>query len=162
VARFCALQAEIAATHVTGMPDLVTMRADEVGRSGLPTGAVAELSAALAGLDDGTRSLCHFDLHPRNILVQGDRWVVIDWLTAASGPAIADVARTVLICGGGDPTERAFGSAVERRYHEEREAAASEIAAWVRVLAAARLSEGFTGAAADRLRTVALGGSVGR
>ena len=42
-------------------------------------------------------SLLHLDLHPQNVLVQGDTAVVIDWPNAATGPAEADLADTWLV-----------------------------------------------------------------
>ena len=42
----------------------------------------------------------HYDFHPDNVLVTPeDRWVVIDWLTVAAGPAPADLARTLVLWG---------------------------------------------------------------
>ena len=53
------------------------------------------LYARLDDLADGD-FLCHADFHPDNILVEGDDWFVIDWLTASRGCLEADVARTLV------------------------------------------------------------------
>jgi Phosphotransferase enzyme family len=45
---------------------------------------------------DGDRVL-HMDLHPGNVMLTGDGPVVIDWSTAAAGPAGADTAIAALI-----------------------------------------------------------------
>src|SRR5204863_2024629 len=76
--------------------------------SGLDPTLVAELSALLDELDDGERVLCHFDLHSENVIVGPDGWVVIDWLSAMSGPSVADFARTVVLRppGSASPAER--------------------------------------------------------
>nr|WP_269144227.1 aminoglycoside phosphotransferase family protein [Clostridium guangxiense] len=38
--------------------------------------------------------LCHGDFHPDNILITKDNAIIIDWMTAAKGNPLADVART--------------------------------------------------------------------
>ncbi|QRG65840.1 phosphotransferase family protein [Brevibacillus choshinensis] len=50
----------------------------------------------LSELPDGDH-LCHGDFHPGNVLLSLKGPVVIDWMTAACGPAQADVARTIMI-----------------------------------------------------------------
>ncbi|MCB1165799.1 MAG: phosphotransferase, partial [Leptospiraceae bacterium] len=50
----------------------------------------------LSLLPQGDRAL-HLDFHPENIIVAGDRKVVIDWMTAARGVPAADVAFTVFL-----------------------------------------------------------------
>lgn len=47
-------------------------------------------------LPDGN-FLCHGDFHPGNIISTKDDYVVLDWMTAASGVPSMDVARTVLL-----------------------------------------------------------------
>lgn len=47
-------------------------------------------------LPQGT-SLCHGDFHPGNIIKTADGYIVLDWMTAASGSPGIDVARTVLL-----------------------------------------------------------------
>ncbi|MDF2485661.1 MAG: hypothetical protein K0R46_1829 [Herbinix sp.] len=41
--------------------------------------------------------LCHGDFHPGNILKTSDNYIILDWMTAASGSPCMDVARTVLL-----------------------------------------------------------------
>jgi Ser/Thr protein kinase RdoA (MazF antagonist) len=53
-------------------------------------------------LPDGD-ALCHYDFHPANVM-RGPRGpVVIDWPNAARGAPEADVARTMLLLGAGEP-----------------------------------------------------------
>jgi Ser/Thr protein kinase RdoA (MazF antagonist) len=56
----------------------------------------------LEGLPDGDM-LCHYDLHPANVM-RGPRGpVVIDWPNATRGTPEADVARTQLLLDTGEP-----------------------------------------------------------
>lgn len=41
--------------------------------------------------------LCHGDFHPGNIIKTEENYIVLDWMTAASGVPSMDVARTVLL-----------------------------------------------------------------
>ena len=143
---------------LAGLPELVAGVADGVGRSGLSSTLVAELLALLDDLDDGRRVLCHFDLHPGNVLVGEDRWVVIDWITASLGPPDADFARTLLLDPPHSRTPRGrFMTVVERDGMKARGLDRPRLDAWIRVLAAARLGEGFGGEYAQYLSALASG-----
>jgi hypothetical protein len=156
--QFASLQATINATVIEGLPDLVGRLGSEIEHSGLPSPLIRELTDLLAQLDDGTRGVCHYDLHPDNVIVTTAGWVVIDWLAVTSGPAAADLARTLLL---GFQTEDArvveFTRGVRRHGLRQHDVAEDVCDAWIRVAAAARLGEGFTGKAAAWLRAVAEG-----
>lgn len=47
-------------------------------------------------LPDGN-NLCHGDFHPDNILNEGEKYYIIDWMTATKGDSLADVARTIIM-----------------------------------------------------------------
>ena len=51
----------------------------------------------LRELPDGEK-LCHYDLHPLNVLMSPQGPVIIDWSGAAKGDPMADLARTWLLC----------------------------------------------------------------
>jgi aminoglycoside phosphotransferase (APT) family kinase protein len=119
---------------------------------------VEELLALLAEIDDGRRALCHFDLHPGNVIVSAKGWVVIDWLTASSGPPAADFARTLVLDPPHQRTARGrFMTIVERDGMKARDLARPRLDAWIRVVAAARLAEGFEGEHARYLAALAEG-----
>jgi aminoglycoside phosphotransferase (APT) family kinase protein len=102
--------------------------------------------------------LCHFDLHPGNVLVGRDGWVVIDWLTASSGPPAADLARTLVLDPPGSTTPRKrFMAMVARQGMQARGLDRTRLDDWVRVIAAARISEGFEGEYAAFLAALASG-----
>jgi aminoglycoside phosphotransferase (APT) family kinase protein len=156
--RFCTLQADINGTEMDGLPDLVERLGDELARSGLSPDLMDQLTGLLDSLDDGRRGVCHFDFHPLNVLVSAAEWVVIDWLTVASGPPVADLARTLVLWGRNpDPAVIAFLGEVRRRGSARRHADDATVDNWVRVVAGARLAEGFDGEDAAWLRRVAAG-----
>jgi len=145
---------------VEGLPDLLTSVVGGIEASGLEPALVRELVALADELDDGRRQLCHFDLHPGNVIDSDRGWIVIDWLSASSGPPLADFARTLLLdTGRGDDAIGRFMTAVQDHGRRARALDRSELDAWIRVLAAARISEGFTGEYARLLAALAAGTS---
>jgi tRNA A-37 threonylcarbamoyl transferase component Bud32 len=99
-------------------------------------------------------TICHGDLHPDNILVNGENHWVIDWMTASSGNSAADVARTLLIIETGTPPGvsplkakvlQCFVSLLYNSYLREYTRLSGmtidEITAWTLPIAAARLCE---------------------
>ncbi len=168
VGPFVALQLLCNATSVRGLPALVPRLRTELESSITDAVLRTELVAVLAELDTlaegdadagpSGNGVCHFDFHPSNVLIGPDGWVVIDWLTVAVGPSAADLARTLVLCG--QRTMNPFGAflrAVRREGRQRRGLADDVLDAWVRVLAAARVGEGFEGAERAWLLGVAAG-----
>jgi len=68
--------------------------------------------------------ICHGDLHPFNLLADGDRVTVLDWSTALLAPRAHDVAFTSLLLsepalrvpGWQRPLVRVFGKLLARRF----------------------------------------------
>lgn len=158
--RFAALQLQINSREVGGLPDLVDRLRGEIEQGPLPGELREELVSLLAQLDDGRRGVCHFDFHPDNVLVAPDGWVVIDWLTVASGPPVADLARSLVLWGRWtDSPIVEFMRAFRSSSLEERGIDAAVCDAWTRVVAGARLAEGFDEDYARWLVSVAEGGT---
>ena len=59
----------------------------------LPEEMKAEALARLDALPGGN-ALCHGDFHPDNVLVDGEKAMVIDWMNLVRGDAMYDVAMT--------------------------------------------------------------------
>ena len=157
--RFAALHVQCNAALVEGLPELVPRLRGEIEASVADDAVRGELLALLAELDDGSYGVCHYDFHPGNVLVGPEGWVVIDWLTVASGPPAADVARTLLLRGlwTTEPVV-SFLRTVRRVEMAAHGLDDDTLDAWVRVAAGARLAEGFEGEEAAWLLGVA-GGS---
>jgi Ser/Thr protein kinase RdoA (MazF antagonist) len=157
--RFVELQLQLNATTVASLPPLVPRLRTEIGASVTDGALRHELSALLDGLDDGGLGVCHYDLSPDNVLVGPDGWVVIDWITAAAGPSAADLARTLVMWGRVTAGPAGIFLRAVRRIGGARRALADDVLDdWVRVVAAARLGEGFEGEEAAWLLQVAGGG----
>jgi len=119
----------------------------------LPENPRAAALKALESMPDGDR-LCHGDFHPGNILLSQPEPVVIDWIDAAIGSPLADVARTSILALGmaaTQPTKIAnFGIRILhdvylRRYFQLRPGGWDEYCRWLPIVAAARLSENIAG-----------------
>ena len=117
-----------------------------------------ELVGLLGSLDDGGRGVVHFDFHPNNVLVGPSGWVIIDWITVAAGPSAADLARTLVLWGrrSSGPVGQ-FLRGVRREGQARRGLAGEDLDAWIRVVAAARVAEGFEGEERAWLLRVASG-----
>jgi Ser/Thr protein kinase RdoA (MazF antagonist) len=152
------LHLSLNARTVAGLPDLVSSLAYGIRTSRLALPLVEELLALLDDLDDGRRALCHFDLHPGNVIVGPDGWVVIDWMTASAGPPDADFARTLVLDPPGPASAHArFMTIVRRDGAQARHLDERRLHGWIRIVAAARLAEGFEGQHAEYLTALASG-----
>lgn len=89
------LQAEVNATPApAGLPKLRDrLRQNIQGAFVLSEEERLEAIAELEGLPDG-KALCHFDIHPNNLLMAPTGPVIVDWFDAAQGVAAADIVRS--------------------------------------------------------------------
>jgi aminoglycoside phosphotransferase (APT) family kinase protein len=101
-------------------------------------------------------AILHGDFHPGNVILALPGPVVIDWLTAASGPPAADVARTLFLLrdaaldGVAGPLERVAIGLVRRRfarryldrYRELTGLREVEVQEWRLPILVARVAEG--------------------
>jgi len=119
----------------------------------LPTSLKNKLLTELETLPQGDR-VCHGDFHPANVLIAGDDAIVIDWIDAARGNPLADVARTTIIFLGSanatqtpNPIIKMFTqlsyAVYLREYFRLRPDGQNEYHRWLPIVAGARLSEGI-------------------
>lgn len=97
--------------------------------------------------------LCHGDFHPGNVILSGDRPVVIDWIDASRGNPMADLARSSILFMGHiaiTPCSSAVRCAMELFQStyldicmQEMNVDPDEYAMWLPIIAAARLGEGI-------------------
>jgi Ser/Thr protein kinase RdoA (MazF antagonist) len=110
--------------------------------------------ARLDDLPDGG-VVCHGDMHPGNVILTPSGPTVIDWMTAASGPPEADIARTRHLLVGSDVPDayprlpalligrlrRRFASSYLRAYRRHGPIDDDQLRRWRLPVLAARLSE---------------------
>lgn len=92
------LQAQVNATQApSAIPKLVDRLRRKTREA--PGLSPTERSAALAVLDrqPPDHSLCHFDVHPNNVLMGPKQPIIIDWFDAAAGNPAADIVRSSLL-----------------------------------------------------------------
>jgi uncharacterized protein (TIGR02172 family) len=168
--------AQVHATmHACARPELPSQR-QSLSRaiayaSGLDDVVRQRILVALDRMPGG-ESVCHGDYHPGNIILSPHGPVVIDWMTACHGNALADVARTMLLLRVGVLPQdtplaqrvmtplirRAFLAAYLKAYRALRSLSEAEIEAWLPILAAARLNEGIE---AEKTQLHRLANSIG-
>jgi aminoglycoside phosphotransferase (APT) family kinase protein len=138
------------------LPEYKTKLKNEISRTGLLTEDVkSKLYEYIDQLADDN-ILCHGDFHPDNVLIAKDRAVIIDWMTAARGNPLADVARTSIMFKFGDVSEKPylekkminffrtkFLSEYINHYMDISSVKLEQIEQWELPVAAARLSEGI-------------------
>jgi hypothetical protein len=92
------LQAEVNATPApTGIPKLTDRLRSKLERN--PILSESQRRAAVDELASHPKGnmLCHFDVHPNNVLMGPSGPVIIDWFDAAAGSPAADVARSSVL-----------------------------------------------------------------
>lgn len=97
----------------------IATQANSVGRQDL-----AHVAEHLGATTHDEAVICHGDLHPFNLLVDGDRWTLIDWSTAVLADPHYDLAFTTLMLanpplGGPAPVRaatRAIGTRLANRF----------------------------------------------
>lgn len=137
----------------SGYPELKN-RLERHLSSPLVPPALAEIASKRLDSLPGGDALCHGDFHPANVMRSPSGPVVIDWPNATRGAPEADVARTLLILGAGEPptytpvmrvltkTGRSlFIWLYVGSYKRARPLDKAEVRRWALPVAVARLSE---------------------
>ena len=118
----------------------------EIQRNGrLPEDRKAEALALLDALPGGN-ALCHGDFHPDNVLMDGGRAMVIDWMNLVRGDAMYDVAMTwyLLACSPLPPDVQEMQGFAQMRgrladeYLKEMGVEKARIEDWLPVIRASR------------------------
>jgi len=131
------------------VPDLKDRLRNRIERSEVLPGQIKQrLLDALGPLPAGNR-VCHGDFHPGNIIMAKDNAIAIDWIDAARGNPLADVARTSVLALGAASTFKPgmnlfiklFHAAYLKEYFRSSPAGKNEYRKWIPIVAGARLDE---------------------
>jgi uncharacterized protein (TIGR02172 family) len=156
--KLAALHAQMhgAPMRSDGIPDLKERTAWKINHASGLTEEVRQ--AALQALEQmpGGDRLCHGDFHVENVLVDGDDFFIIDWVDAAIGSPLADVARTtIILLGAAAGLPMVLGVLLRlihriylRRYARLSPFNLAEYQRWLPIVAAGRMSEGIDGSQA--------------
>jgi aminoglycoside phosphotransferase (APT) family kinase protein len=163
--RFAALHAEMHTCSGAGLPDVKVSWRHMIERAAerLGTSRAEAAQARLERTTDGS-VVCHADMHPGNVIMTSAGPIVIDWLTARSGPPEADIARTLFLLTESavpdayprwqraaiEALRRRFAATYLRRYRRLHRVDERQLDLWRLPVLAARLGEDI-GAEADRL-----------
>jgi aminoglycoside phosphotransferase (APT) family kinase protein len=133
------LQYEVHKIHASSLPKQKDRLTWKIKRSDFLTDSVKEkLLSLLTRLDNGSVMLCHGDFHPLNVLYDGNKHWIIDWVDATAGNPLADACRTYLIFK--QHMNRSAGIYL-KAFCKESKAKEDDVLAWQQIIAAARLCE---------------------
>jgi aminoglycoside phosphotransferase (APT) family kinase protein len=133
------LQCEVHKIHADSLPKQTDRIAWKIKNTvHLDNQMKDKLISLLMELTDKTACLCHGDFHPLNILYDGKRHWIIDWVDATAGNPLANVCRTYLIFK--QHMSRSAGIYL-REFCKESGSSQIAVLAWQPVIAAARLNE---------------------
>jgi len=161
VARAGSFARQLAEIHVAitsvvadeRFPEQSGLLQDKIARCEALTASERQaIQASLAQMPCADR-LCHGDFHPGNVILSGNRHVVIDWIDASRGHPAADLARSSILFMGHiaiTPFSSAVRGAMEL-FHStyldicvrEMDVDRDEYEMWLPIIAAARLDEGI-------------------
>jgi len=110
-----------------------------------------QLQQLLEELTGDATSLCHGDFHPLNILNDGNKYWIIDWVDATVGNPLADVCRSYLILMQFAPE---LTEAYLKIFCMKSGFVQEDILAWLPIIAAGRLTEGVDKKAKEMLMDI--------
>lgn len=139
IRTFVMLQCEIHKVHAGGLPKLTDRLVWKIKKTQhLTESQKSNLVSLIERLDDNSDNLCHGDFHPLNVLYDGKKHWIIDWVDASAGDPLADACRTYLIFK--QYITRTAGMYL-RTFCKEANAKQEDVLAWLPVITAARLDE---------------------
>jgi aminoglycoside phosphotransferase (APT) family kinase protein len=156
------VHANIHELSISRLPSQRERLREAIGRAGaLDERTRDRVLAILEDLPDGG-SVCHGDLHPRNLIMSPRGTAIIDWQMASQGNPHADVARSLLVMEAGQEWDsarvrqlrRTFRSSYLHKYCFAAMTWPEEVYLWRAPVAAARLGEGFPGEESWLLHTI--------
>lgn len=142
--RLAELHSDIHSHSIADLPDQREEYHRQISKTEISPQQKLLLYRILETLPGGDR-VCHGDFHPENIMATSGGSIIIDWMNGAKGAALADVARTVMILRLYLPHPLQWGvETYLKRYREIYPYKPEDLGNWLKIVTAARLSEGIT------------------
>jgi len=132
------LQCIVHKVSAKGQPKQVDELGQKIKSTSLSESKKSQLLELLQRLSTDSNNLCHGDFHPLNILYDGERHWIIDWVDSTAGNPLADACRTYLIFK--QFITRQAGVYL-RSFCKEINVKSENILIWLPIIAAARLNE---------------------
>jgi len=133
------LQCEVHKVHASSLPKLTDRLAWRIKTvEYLDEPQKGDLLSFLHIMDGDFDNLCHGDFHPHNILYDGSKHWIVDWVDAAAGNPLADACRTYLIFK--QYMSRSAGIYL-RTFCKESKSKQDDVLKWLPIIAASRLKE---------------------
>jgi aminoglycoside phosphotransferase (APT) family kinase protein len=133
------LQCKMHKINATGLPTLYDRLRWKINtQERLNSTYKNKLLALLERINGNCNNLCHGDFHPLNVLFDGAKHWIIDWVDSTAGNPLADACRTYLILK--QHMNRSAGIYL-RAFCKEANVKKYDVLAWLPVIAAARLKE---------------------
>ena len=145
------LQCEMHQILAAELPKLSDIMIQKIRSTNLESEVKNELLTLLSQLDDKSEKLCHGDFHPLNVLYDGKKYWIIDWVDAAAGSPLADVCRTYLLM---KPQIEKLAVLYLKVLCNEKGCQINDVLKWQPVVAAARLSENIDDLSRDYLHSL--------
>ncbi|MGI9584782.1 MAG: phosphotransferase family protein [Acidimicrobiia bacterium] len=149
------LQSEINSTPSPyGLPHIVDRLAANILQAAVLTDDERQTAMDRVGNLPKGSAVCHFDIHPKNVLLAPDGPIAVDWFDAGSGDPAADVVRSSLLMrpdmlsGHLDRSSPELVETLHASYLRDvvgrRQVDPESILGWETVIAASRLAEPLT------------------
>jgi len=133
------LQCEVHKVRASGLPKLTDRLAWKIKTTQyLDEPQKNNLLSLIIRLNNDSDNLCHGDFHPLNILYDGSKHWIIDWVDASAGNPLADACRTYLIFK--QYMSQSAGIYL-RIFCKKTNSKQEDVLAWQPIIAAARLKE---------------------
>ena len=135
------LQCQMNAIDASSLPDITDMYIHEITTTPYLTNDMKEtLLAYMKSLDKGKTNLCHGDIHPANIMVNGGKSWIIDWEDAGKGDPAADACMSYFYAKRWERNDNQRGDLYLRLFCAESGIPPEEVLAWLPVIAGVQIN----------------------
>jgi len=133
------LQCAVHSINAEGLPKQCSNIIRKIERNKyIDKNVINSLLLYIESLNTKFTNLCHGDFHPLNIMFDGEKYWIIDWVDAVVGSPVADACRTYLIF---KQFLLRYSGVYLRCFCKEAGVKEEDVLAWLPAVAAARMTE---------------------